>query len=555
MTRSSTASGTAPRTDVVVIGAGINGLSAAALLAVRGRRVVVLEANDEPGGAVRTAEITRPGFHHDLFAMNLGLFAGGPVMAALGEDLARHGFELVPSPAPFCSVFLDGSMLGVEADSDTTERNVAALSPGDVEAWRALRAKLDEWMPHVGAIMGSDLPSVAAVRAMARAQRQLGTAGVLHIARLALSSNRAFTEEHFTEPRVRAVLAAWGMHLDFPPDLAGGALFSFLETFGGERFGMVIGRGGAGGLIRALVSIIEEHGGQVRCGQEVTEVTTADGCASGVVLSDGSTLEAAAVVANVNPALLPDLLRNAPQTFDQAASARAFRPGLATMMIHLALSDLPHWRAEDARRFNYVHVGGLLDDMALAYTQAAAGQLPERPVLVVGQPTVSDPSRAPEGKHVLWVQVRVLPNQPPGGQTWEQVAPSYADHVLGLLEEYAPGLSDLVLDRSVISPADLERHNRNLIGGDSLGGSHHPAQYFFLRPAPGWTRHRTPIKDLYLCGAGTWPGAGVGGGSGALVADLIAPRRRTVPGMAGAVGGAVSGAVGGVKSRLGHLSR
>jgi phytoene dehydrogenase-like protein len=440
-------------------------------------------------------------------------------------------------------VFPDGSMLGVEADPDATERNVADLSPGDVEAWRALRAKLDQWMPHVGALMGSDLPSLSAVRAMARARRALGTAGMLEMGRLALISNRAFTEEHFTDPRVRALVAAWGMHLDFAPDLAGGALFSFLETFGGERFGMVIAKGGAEALVRALVAVITEHGGEVRCGQEVVEVSTLEGRASGVVLSDGSTLQADAVVANVNPTLLPGLLRKSPQPLEHGGSVRRFRPGLATMMIHLALSDLPPWQSEDARRFNYVHVGGLLDDMALAYTQAAAGRLPERPVLVVGQPTVSDPSRAPDGKHVLWVQVRVLPNQAPDGQSWEQVAPAYADHVMELLEEHAPGLSDLVLDRAVLSPDDLERHNRNLVGGDSLGGSHHPAQYFFLRPAPGWTRHRTPVKGLYLCGAGTWPGAGVGGGSGAMVADLLAPPRRSIPG------------VSALRNRLGRPSR
>lgn len=508
--------------DVAIIGSGVNGLSAAALLATRGRRVAVFEANAHPGGAVATAEVTLPGFAHDLFAMNLGLFAGGPVMAQLGEQLGARGLDLVGSAAPFCSVFDDGSMIGVEADPAATERNVAAIAPGDLPAWRRLRVRLDRWLPHIGGLLGTDLLSPAAAKTVWKAQRSLGFDEVLEIARLGLSSTRAFTEEHFDDPRTRALLAAWGMHLDFAPDVSGGALFSFLETFGGEKFGMVIGKGGAVALVDALVGVIEAHGGSVHCNAPVTAVDVVDGAATGLVLGDGTRIRAGQVVANVNPRLLPDLLPPGTLTSSQD-EVRTFRPGLATMMIHCALSDLPAWRAADAQRFNYVHVGGTIDDMALAYTQAAAGRLPDRPVLVVGQPTVSDPSRAPEGQHVLWVQVRVLPSVLASGQAWSEVAEAYADQVMAILEEHAPGLSEQVLARHVMSPADLESANRNLVGGDSLGGSHHPAQYFFLRPRPGFNRHRAPVRNLYLCGAGTWPGAGVGGVSGALVADLIQP--------------------------------
>jgi phytoene dehydrogenase-like protein len=190
------------------------------------------------------------------------------------------------------------------------------------------------------------------------------------------------------------------------------------------------------------------------------------------------------------------------------------------MMIHLALEDLPEWRAAQAREFNYVHIGPYLDDMAMAYTQAAAGDLPDTPTLVVGQPTVTDPSRAPEGRHVLWVQVRVLPLEPRAG-SWDEIGEAYADRVIARIEEYAPGLSSRIIARHVMTPADLQRSNANLVLGDSLGGSHHPAQYFFLRPVPGWWRHRSPVDRLYVCGAGTWPGGGVGGGSGAMAADAI----------------------------------
>ncbi len=509
------------RTDVVVIGSGVNGLSAAALLASKGRRVIVVEANDTPGGAVRTEEVTLPGFRHDLFAMNLGLFAGGPVNAALGADLARHGFTLVPSAKPFCSVFPDGTMIGVEADPARTLANVSAVAPEDAAAWSALTAQLQAQMPYLFGILGSDMPSWGAMRTLWKAYRAGGTDGVYDLVKLALSSTRAFTDEHFTSPRTKALVAAWGMHLDFAPDISGGALFSFLEAIGGQLFGMVIGQGGAHTMTDALVGVIEERGGEVRCNARVEEILIANGRATGVRLAGGDTITAThAVVSNVNPKLMPDLMP-AVAAQPKVAAARTFRPGLATMMIHLAMDALPDWTAADAKGFNYVHIGPYLDDMARTYTDAAAGLLPESPMLVVGQPTLTDPSRAPEGKHVLWVQVRVLPLHLADGRTWDEVGESYADLVMRKLEAYAPGIGAKVLGRRVLTPADLARYNVNLVHGDSLGGSHHPAQFFFLRPVPGWGRHRAPVDGLFLCGASTWPGGGVGGASGAMVAKAV----------------------------------
>jgi phytoene dehydrogenase-like protein len=167
--------------------------------------------------------------------------------------------------------------------------------------------------------------------------------------------------------------------------------------------------------------------------------------------------------------------------------------------------------------------------MATTYTQALDGLLPAEPVLVVGQPTAIDPSRAPSGRHVLWVQVRVLPARIRGdaagsiaGTDWDAVKEAYADRVIGIIERYAPGLTASILARAVLSPADLERDNPNLIGGDSLGGSHHLDQNFIFRPAFGWSRYRTPIDRLYMVGASTWPGAGTGAGSGFMLAKALA---------------------------------
>ena len=188
------------------------------------------------------------------------------------------------------------------------------------------------------------------------------------------------------------------------------------------------------------------------------------------------------------------------------------------MMIHLALESLPDWKAGDEpKRYMYVHIAPYMKDMSQAYAEAVSGLLPASPVLVVGQPTTVDASRAPDGKHVLWIQVRPLPSRIVGDAAgeidsgnWDDVKETYADRVIDKLDAYAPGVRRKILSRAVFSPADLERENPNLVGGDSTSGSHHLYQNYFMRPFPGWSRYKTPIRNLYMVGASTWPGAGVG---------------------------------------------
>lgn len=516
--------------DVLIIGSGINGLSAAAILSAKGKKVMVLEQANAFGGAVRTEEVTLPGFHHDLFATNLSLFAGGGVMASLKDQLIHQGLEFVPSGKPYCSVFPDGKMIGVVMDRDQTISNIKKVAPEDVAAWQALTAKLGLLAPHLFPLLGTELPSIAAVKILIKAWRVLGVSQLLELIRMLLQSSRAFTDEHFSSPEMKALAATWGMHLDYGPDISGGALFSFLESIGGQEFGMVLGKGGAKVLVDALCGVIRSNGGELRSQTSVVEILVEGGKAIGVRTSTGEIIKSRSVVANVNPALMPTLLSDGidSKPSPEVEELKKFRPGLATMMIHLAMDELPNWVNEEAREFNYVHIAPYVDEMALTYAHAAAGKLPANPTLVIGQPTVSDPSRAPDGKHILWIQVRVLPLDITGdsagiiqGRSWDEIAEVYADRIIENLETYAPGMRSHILARKVLSPTDLERYNPNLIKGDSLGGSHHPAQFFFLRPMPGWIRHRTPIKNLYLCGSGTWPGGGVGGGSGLMVAKLL----------------------------------
>ena len=203
---------------------------AAAILAKRGKSVIVLESSDKFGGAVRTEEVTLPGFHHDLFATNLSLFAGGGVMALLKEDLIRNGLEFIPSDKPYCSVFPDGKSIGITMDREKNIKTLQKKAPLDVESWNLLTAKLGQLSPHLFPILGTELPSLAAAKLLFKSWRAIGTTGLFELIRLLLQSSRAFADEYFAHAETKALAAAWGMHLDYAPDISGGALFSFLES-------------------------------------------------------------------------------------------------------------------------------------------------------------------------------------------------------------------------------------------------------------------------------------------------------------------------------------
>lgn len=523
--------------DAIVIGAGHNGLAAAVHLSSKGWKVLVLERNASAGGAVRTDALTLPGFRHDVCAMNLSMFAGSPFYAAHKQRLDAAGLALVPVARSFASVFDDASWLGVETDLDATCTRMAARNPRDAETWRAMATAFGADAPHLFALLGTPMPSWALARVVWNMWRAKGLAWCMETTRLVLSSPRSWLGARFEDERLRAMMGAWGLHLDFGPDVAGGALFPYLESMANQCFGMALGQGGADTIVRAMVRVIEQSGGAVRTGCEVASVERRDGHVTSVVLADGTRVEAGkAVIANLHPKLLFGQLLGGMDTGARVSergaveTATRLRPGPATMMIHLALTDLPAWRAGDAlRQFAYVHVAPSLDQMARTYREAMAGLLPAEPVLVVGQPTVFDSSRAPPGQHVLWVQVRVLPAHVRGDAAgaleaghWDGLKEAYADRAMALLERHAPGIGAQVLARHVLSPVDLERDNPNLVGGDSLSGSHHLDQFFWFRPAFGLSRWRTGIQGLYMVGASTWPGAGTGAGSGFMLAKELA---------------------------------
>jgi phytoene dehydrogenase-like protein len=517
--------------DAVVIGAGHNGLAAAVRLAEKGWRVAVVEAKSEPGGAVKTRELTLPSFRHDVGAMNLSMFAGSAFFQAHKDQLLAHGLAFAPAEDCFATVFRDGTHLGVSRTLEKTLAGVSALSAADAEAWKNLLQRFGRDAPHLFALLGSPMPSWQSGKAVWKAWREGGMTSLFDMLKLLVATPRDFLDARFEHPKVKAMMAAWGLHLDFAPDVAGGALFPYLECMVNQSFGMVIGKGGADTIVNAMVGVLKSKGGELMLGDRVARVEVTGSAATGVTLESGKRLDAKTVIANAHPQIVfGDLVSHDGSRAKFERDVERFRAGPGTMMVHLALEDLPDWRAGAAlRSFAYVHVAPDLEMMSRVYAEASAGLLPAEPALVVGQPTAIDPSRAPSGKHVLWVQVRVLPAEIRGdasgriaAKSWDEAREAYADRVLDILEGYAPGLKGRVLGRSVFSPLDLERENANLIGGDSLSGSHHLDQNFFMRPVAGWSRYRTPVRNLYLCGASTWPGAGTGAGSGFMLAKMLA---------------------------------
>ncbi|MDZ4391896.1 NAD(P)/FAD-dependent oxidoreductase, partial [Cypionkella sp.] len=301
----------------------------------------------------------------------------------------------------------------------------------------------------------------------------------------------------------------------------------YLEGMAGQAFGMVLGKGGSDTIIRALTAAINARGGQIETGQTVARILHSNGKTTGLLLADGREITARrAVIANVAPRALPHLTGTS-SDFDAKLTGFAHAPG--TMMVHLALSDLPNWKAgNDLKSFAYVHIAPSLDQMARTYQQAQAGLLPDEPILVVGQPTTVDPSRAPVGQHTLWLQIRMAPGVINGdakgeiaAKDWAEAAEPFAQRALDILEAYAPGTQAKILAKRIVPPTELEADNPNLVGGDQVCGSHHLSQNFLFRPVRGYADGSTPIQNLHLTGAAVWPGAGLGAGSGYLLAQKL----------------------------------
>lgn len=515
--------------DAVIVGAGHNGLVSALYLARAGWRVLLLERASEIGGGLRSANVTLPGFCHDLYATNVGLFAASPVYHDLKAEFDAAGVRLLWSERSFASIH-GGRAVRVYTDAERTLHDIAAIKLGDVEGWRRLVAFYRRVAPLFLPLFYTELPSRGMQQQLVRILMS-GPGDALRLAKLLKQSSHDFSAAYFGSMEMRGLIESWGYHLDFGPTVTGGATFAFVAAMSAHLNGMPIVEGGAGRIATTICNMIEKAGGRVVTNAEVTKILTKRGCAIGVRTLSGDEITATrAVVANVTVRnLFGSLLSRDDLSSRFFQRTEKYRYGPGTFIIHLALERAPDWTAaEDLWKFNYVHLNGSEAEIEETYRSSRHGLLPARPLLVVSQTTTIDPSRAPPGKHVVRVHVRTVPANIEGdaagtisARNWGEAKEPFAKRILDLVEEKAPNLRKYILGQYIETPEDIERENPNFVGGDCVSGSHHVGQNFFFRPFFGWSTYRTPIERLYMIGASTWPGGGVNAGSGYLLAQKL----------------------------------
>ena len=493
--------------DAVVVGAGPNGLVAANALADAGWDVLVLEEQEAYGGAVRTAEVAAPGFRTDLFSAFYPLAAGSPVIRGL--HLEDHGLSWSRAPDVLAHALDDGSAVVLRERAEDTAAGLEDLAPGDGDAWLELVAGWDRVRDPLLDALFSPLPAAGPVL---RVLRRLGVAGTLDLARLAVLPVRRLADESFRGEGGGLLLTGNAMHADVPPDAAGSGAFGWLLAMLGQDVGFPAPTGGAGRLPDALVARLLARGGDVVTGERVERVHVVHGRAVGVSTAEGRHVRARhAVLADVSaPALYLDLVgadRLPPRLVRDLGRFQWDHP---TVKVSWALDRPIPWTAPGARQAGTVHLGvdraGFVDVAA----SLSHGRVPDRPFLVLGQMTTTDPSRSPAGTESAWAYTHV-----PHGVRWSpEVATEEVRRVEDAVERVAAGFQGAVTGRFVQTPADLEAADANLAGGAINGGTSAVHQELFLRPTPGLGRPETPITGLYLASASAHPGGGVHGACG-----------------------------------------
>jgi phytoene dehydrogenase-like protein len=460
--------------DAVVVGSGPNGLSAAIVLAQAGCRVVVFEANQTIGGGVRSAELTLPGFTHDICSAVHPLGIASPFWRTL--PLAAHGLEWVEPSAMIGHPFDDGGAVLVERSLDITAE---ALGRDGAAYRRTIGVAVESWPRLERAVLGPP--------AFPRHPLSLARFGLQ-----ALRSAEGLANSIFKEGRTKAMFAGIAGHGMLPLDRALTAGVGLTLGALCHVAGWPIPRGGAQRITDALVAFLRTLGGEVVVDSRVTNID--DLPPAKIILCD------------LSP---KPLLRIAGHRFPFAyrRSLERYRYGMGVFKMDWALAEPIPWKNEQCRRAGTLHLGGTMEEIAASERDAWEGRVVDRPFVLLSQPSVFDPSRAPAGRHVAWAYSHV-----PGASTVDML-----DRIEQQIERFAPGFRDCVLARSIMTPADVEAHNANLVGGDIAGGVTDLRQ-FFTRPT--WHNYSTPVKGLYICSASTPPGVGVHGMCGYYAATL-----------------------------------
>jgi phytoene dehydrogenase-like protein len=499
--------------DALVVGSGPNGLAAAITMARSGWRVLVLEASERTGGAVATQQLTLPGFHHDTFSAVYPAAAASPVFAAMG--LERHGLRWLHPRACMAHPSADGTAIALHRDLERTVASLEAAHAGDGERWAEFAAPLVRAFDALRDTMLAGFPPVAGALRLTAA---LGPRAMLEFTRVVLMPAQAFAQELFEGDGARAWLYGSALHSDAPLASAGSAIAAAYMMLLGHGAGWPSPEGGAGRLADALVEHLRELDGELRTHAAVTRIVARRGRVVGVEIDTGELVGSPVVVADVLPGALARLAgASLPARYSRAL--RRYRAGPATLKLDWALDGPIPWTATQAREAGTVHVGGSTREV-LEGTSSTAG-LSQRPFMILGQQSLADRSRAPAGKHTAWAYTHA----PQRGVDWSVERELHVERMEAQVERFAPGFRELILARHVLGPADLERRNANLLGGDVGAGSYALDQLIF-RPVPSLIPYRTPLRGLYLGSAATFPGGGVHGVPGRAAARVALAEAR-----------------------------
>jgi len=497
--------------DVIVVGSGPNGLVAANIMARRGFRVLVLEANQRrPGGALGSEELTLPGFVHDVGAAFFPFAKSSPAFREL--DLAQAGVKWLHSPIESCHPALDGSYACIARDANVSAEHFGSARDG--EAWRALATSHAQMEPELLRLLLGPFPALGPAL-------KLGVGNLAKVAWRFARSGANLSRSLFESEAARRVLPSFGLHVDVAPEDWFGSGMSYMVGMTASTGGYAVPAGGAQSITNALVTLLESCGGRLRLGARVTNIVVSDGRAAAVRLDNGEELRArrGVICDTAAPTLYLKLLDAAHVPAWLLRKMRHFRQGFGTFKLDFALSAAVPWSNEQARQSAVVQVSESLSDLTRFAREVRAGKIPEAPYLVVGQQSLADPFRAPPAQHTLYCYTHV-PSLTKGG--WASQNEAFADRISERLEGLAPGFSSLVLDRHISAPPDLEAANPNLIDGDLGGGGNAWHQQLLFRPVFPYFRYRTPVRGLYLCSSYTHPGAGVHGMCGYNAAEVAA---------------------------------
>jgi phytoene dehydrogenase-like protein len=519
----------AQRFDAIIIGAGHNGLVAAGYLARAGMRVIVLENRPIIGGACVTEEVY-PGFKYSVASYLCSLFRQEIVRDL---DLEKFGYAVYPKDPVFFSPFPDGSYLMMYSDLARTCAEIRKFSAHDAEAYpkyeryvdrlaRFIEPLLLETPPNLGGKSFHDVLTLARLGNRVRKMPQWELEG--HI-RILSQSVKDFLDRWFESDELKAALATDGViGTNGGPRSPGTAYVLMHHVMGGVGgvrglWGFV--KGGMGGLTQALATFANSRGVRIRTDAPVAKANIQNGSAVGVVLSSGEQIEGKVVVSGVDPKrTFLNLVGKQHLSPDFAATINAIRIEGVSMKINLALDGLPDFKCLPGtdvgpHHRTTIHICPSLDYVENAYDESKYGRPSSSPMLELTIPTTYDSSLAPAGKHVMNIFLQYTPYSLAKhvAPNWHAIKEAYADRVMDLVEEYAPGFKKLILHRQVLSPLDLEEQF-GLTGGNIFHGEMTLDQLFWMRPVPGWARYRTPIRGLYLCASGTHPGGGVMGAPG-----------------------------------------